>query len=243
MSNIFNLDAPIWVFMGEVADIIILALLWWICSLGIITIGASTTALYYVIGKKIRKEQTYVAKDFFKSFKQNFRQSVPLTVLTLIAFVSLGLYVSFIFANNTNASASYLRIIIPVTILFAFEVLNFNTYIWAVLSRFDVPTGALIRTTFILIHKHLLTTLCNLGVIVVVCIGVLQFPIIITVAPGAIVWGQSFMLQSVFSKYITAANESEKEEQTGEVNVEEITASESVLQDQPEQIQNLTEEK
>ena len=243
MSNIFNLDAPIWVFMGEVADIIILALLWWICSLGIITIGASTTALYYVIGKKIRKEQTYVAKDFFKSFKQNFRQSVPLTVLVIIAFISLGLYVSFIFANNTNVEATYLKVIIPITILFAFEVLNFNTYIWAVLSRFDVPTGALIRTTFILLHKHLLTTVCNLGVIAVVCIGVIQFPIIITVAPGVIVWGQSFMLQSVFSKYINAANAVNNEEQeTGNLQQEE-TQSEEILVNQQETKEEKIEEK
>lgn len=213
MSNIFNLDAPIWVFMGEVADVIILALLWWVCSLGIITMGASTTALFYVMGKKIRKEQTYVAKDFFKSFKQNFRQSVPVTILLIVAFISLGLYLSFIFqANKPNADTSSLTFMLPITIIFAFEVLNVNTYLWALLSRFDVPTRALIRTTFILIHKHLLTTLCNLGVIGAVCVAIVKYPLVIIVAPGLIIWGQSFMLQSVFTKYIEAAKTAEEKD-------------------------------
>ena len=55
MSKLFDLDAPIWVWMNEVADIIILSMLWWISCCGIITIGASTTAVFYVLGKKVRK--------------------------------------------------------------------------------------------------------------------------------------------------------------------------------------------
>ena len=208
MSGIFNLDAPIWEFMSEVADIIILALLWWCCCLGIITIGASTTALYYVLGKKIRKEQTYVARDFFKSFKQNFRQSVPVSIMVTIAFISLALYIVFIIGGvHAEETPEYLKYIIPITILFAFEVLNFHTYIWALLSRFEMQTKNLIKTAFIMTHKHLLTTGCNLLVIAVGVLCIIKFPLALIVAPSGIVWGQSFMIQSVFGKYIEVANQ------------------------------------
>lgn len=225
MSGIFNLDAPIWVFMGEVADLIILALLWWCCCLGIVTVGASTTALYYVIGKKIRREQTYVAKDFFKSFKENFRQSVPLSIVVIIAFISLTLYISFIIGGlYSGETAEYLKYMIPLTMLFAFEVLNFHTYSWALLSRFEMSTRGLVRTAFIMIHKHLLTTVWNLVVMAAMVLCIIKFPLALVVAPSGIVWGQSFMLQSVFTKYIEAAHEATMGQEEIET-VEEIAST------------------
>lgn len=215
MSGIFNLDAPIWTFMGEIADIIILGLLWWCCCLGIVTIGASTTALYYVLGKKIRKEQTYVAKDFFKSFRQNLKQSVPLSVLITIAFISLSLYGSFVITGLFQTPIPpYMKYMVPLTIVFAFEVLNFNTYVWALLSRFEMKTKAMIKTAFIMTHRHLLTTLANLGVLIAVAFGIFKFPLLIVAAPSIIVWGKSFMIQKIFTGYIEAADaEKNKEEQ------------------------------
>lgn len=37
--------------------------------------GASLTAMHYVILKIYRDEDTYVFRDFWRSFKMNFRQS------------------------------------------------------------------------------------------------------------------------------------------------------------------------
>lgn len=206
MSDIFNLDAPIWVFMGEVADIIILALLWWMCCLGIVTIGASTTALYYVLGKKVRKETTYVAKDFFKSFSQNFRQSVPLSILASIAFMSFILYCLFIVQGiYVPQESGSLKFIIPITILFAFELFNFTAYLWALLSRFEMKNSNMMKTALVMTHKHLITTVTNLAVIAGVVLCVIKFPFAIVVAPSVIVWGQSFMIQRVFNNYIEEA--------------------------------------
>ena len=215
MSSIFDLDAPIWVFMGEVADIIILALLWWICCLGIVTIGSSTTAIYSVFGKKARKETTYVAKDFFKSFKQNFRQSVPLSILVSIGFISFILYCSFIIEGVfVEVYASSLKYIVPITIVFAFELFNFTAYLWALLSRFDMTSRALMKTAMIMTHRHLLTTLGNLGVIGVVVCCIIKLPFVIIVAPSVIVWGQSFMIQNRFTTYIEEASREESKKLT-----------------------------
>lgn len=223
MSGFFNLDAPIWVFMGEVADVIILALLWWVCCLGIITIGASTTALYYVLGKKARKETTYVAKDFFKSFSQNFRQSVPLSIITIIGFISFILYCSFIIEGvYVPSQSNSLKFTIPITILFAFELFNFTAYLWAILSRFEMKTTSMLRTALIMTHKHLITTGANLAVIAIVIYCIIQFPFAIVVAPSVIVWGQSFMIQKVFNKYIEEAAREEKRKLAAESDEEEI---------------------
>lgn len=46
MEKLFALDGKFNQFMSKAADLLLLNLMWMICSLPIITIGASTTALF-----------------------------------------------------------------------------------------------------------------------------------------------------------------------------------------------------
>ena len=67
-----------------------LNLLWFVCSLPIVTIGASTTALYYCCLKIVRDEDNHVGAMFFRSFRENFKQA---TVLWLI-LLGVGLFLA-----------------------------------------------------------------------------------------------------------------------------------------------------
>ena len=67
-----------------------LNLLWFVCSLPIVTIGASTTALYYTSLKVVRGEESSLTRQFFHSFRENFKQA---TVLWLI-MAGIGLFLA-----------------------------------------------------------------------------------------------------------------------------------------------------
>ena len=67
-----------------------LNLLWFICSLPIFTIGASTTALYYTSLKIVRGEESYVGPTFFRAFRENFRQATVLWLILLGVGLFLG---------------------------------------------------------------------------------------------------------------------------------------------------------
>ena len=85
MGSLFNLDNPIWRFMGKLVDVFILTLLWAVCCIPIITIGPASTAVYYVTLKLVRDEESYTVRSFFKSFKENFKQgSVIGIIMTLL---------------------------------------------------------------------------------------------------------------------------------------------------------------
>lgn len=82
--------------MQLVYNLVVLHVLWVVYSLPIITIGASTTALYYSCMKMIRTNEGYVHRNFHHSFKQNFKQStiiwlgmVVLLTLFFIPFIML----------------------------------------------------------------------------------------------------------------------------------------------------------
>ena len=66
MGKIFNINNPFWTFMGKLVDVVVLHFIWLVCSLPVVTFGASTTALYYAL---------------LKDQIRNFKRKLELTVL------------------------------------------------------------------------------------------------------------------------------------------------------------------
>ncbi|MFR7377912.1 MAG: YesL family protein [Oliverpabstia sp.] len=98
MDRLFNMDNKFFTVMGRVADLMMLNIVFIICCLPIVTIGASLTALHYVTLKMARNEESYIIRSFFKSFKQNFKQA---TVINLIMLLFGGLlYLDLNIINN-----------------------------------------------------------------------------------------------------------------------------------------------
>lgn len=60
-----------------------LNLLWFVCSLPIFTIGASTAALFTVTLKIARDEEPRMLPEFVKALKNNFRQATTLWLIML----------------------------------------------------------------------------------------------------------------------------------------------------------------
>lgn len=60
MGGLFDYDSKLFQLLLRVSDLVALSLLWLLCSLPVITIGASTSALYYTAMKLVRqREQHY----------------------------------------------------------------------------------------------------------------------------------------------------------------------------------------
>ena len=59
MAKLFDYNNPVWRFMGKLADLFFLTIVWAICSIPIVTIGATTSALYYVVLKMVKNHEEY----------------------------------------------------------------------------------------------------------------------------------------------------------------------------------------
>ena len=82
----FNIDSGFWGFVSKLTDLVVLNILFLICCIPIITIGASVTALYGVLQKMTDNKEGYIVRSFLKLFKENFRKS---TIMWLILFIIL----------------------------------------------------------------------------------------------------------------------------------------------------------
>lgn len=213
--KIFSLDGPVYRIGTEIADAMILTLYWILLCIPIITIGASTTAVFYVYGKKVRDEDCYLTKDLFKSFKENFKQSIPITIILGILWFSCGMYL-FILNGYTEGAPIWIS---AVALFFTVEVTVMTLYVYAVLSRFHMSVKNIFLTAFILAHRHLLTS-----ILILISLFALNFvagsvPLLIIMLPIITIGVASCFLQKIFTEHIKAA-EALKAAEEGE-NVED----------------------
>lgn len=82
-------DNPFFEFMGNVGDWILLNLLFVLTSIPLITIGMSLTALYRIVLRRMRGENNYVFKEYFKACKEEWKKSTILWIVFLLAAVLL----------------------------------------------------------------------------------------------------------------------------------------------------------
>lgn len=85
MNKFFSIDSPLMVGLSKLSDLVILSFLWFVCSIPVITLGAATTAMYYVAMKIVRDEEDVkVTTTFFQGFKSNFKQATALNLISLV---------------------------------------------------------------------------------------------------------------------------------------------------------------
>ena len=97
--NVLSEDSIFGQIFGFLGNMIALNILWLVTSLPIVTIGASTTAMYYTALKLHKDKDVTVWKAFFHSFKQNFMQATAIwavfaaveAILLSCGFIGIGL--------------------------------------------------------------------------------------------------------------------------------------------------------
>lgn len=77
-------------FMDKFVDCVLLNLFWIFSSLPIITIGASTTALYYTVVKALRNDHGSIRKEYWRAFRSNFKQATAIWLFFVLLLLFLG---------------------------------------------------------------------------------------------------------------------------------------------------------
>ena len=141
----FNYENPVWQFMGRIADLMILNAMALIFSVPIITIGASWTALYYCTVKIVRKEDTYVWKEFWNSFKNNFKQATIIWLI-LIPFLAILFIDVLMWYNDPTLLPKVLKV---TTVIVICIVLAITIYVFPILSHFENTTRNTLKNAFL----------------------------------------------------------------------------------------------
>lgn len=186
----FDLDGPFMRVLGKISDLLILNLLTLLLCIPVITAGAALTAMHYCCLKMLRGKESSISRDFFHSFKDNFKQSTVIWLLFLLfsAVTAFNLYSMYI--NPTSISAFVLggTLVVIGIVLFA------GTMVFPIQAKFANPIPKTLRMSLFYSFKNfprvLLMMIVNLIPVLLLLlgnIGIMLFPLIVAfcfTAPG-----------------------------------------------------------
>ena len=87
----FQNDSAIGRVLNLLTEILYVGILWVVTSLPIVTAGTAAVAAYYAMSKSVRHKTGYISKEFWRSFRMNLKQALPLTIFILMILAVLGI--------------------------------------------------------------------------------------------------------------------------------------------------------
>lgn len=205
--NLFKYDSALSNGLARITDILVLNVLWIICSLPVVTLGASTAALYYSMIKIVRKNDSGIVKMFFYAYFQNMKQGCVLTILFLSGGITLyfGIQTYNIIGGLVGKAARVILII-----LFIMWGILFS-YVFPLLAQFENSIKKTIKNALII-------SIANFGKTVIIvflnAIPIILFwglpYVFVASLPIFTLWGIALIaflntkiFVKIFDKYIT----------------------------------------
>ena len=145
--NFLRPDSEVMEFLGKATDLIILNLLCVLCSIPIVTIGASFTAKYYVSMKIAKGEEPNAVKSFFKSFSLNFKQITPVWIVELLVLLVLAFDWYNLFLGMAKDMPIPMRVVLAVITFLVWSVIY---CMFPFMARFQTTTKDLIKASIVM---------------------------------------------------------------------------------------------
>lgn len=200
--------------MGKAADLIILNILFVICSLPVFTIGATTTAMYYVVLKMVKNEESYISRNFFRSLKQNFKQATIIWLALLAGAVLL--FFDFNIVSQAGTVGMFKFIAIGLYFILLLWGMIF-VYVFPLLAKFDNTVKNTLKNALKMAICHFPWTILLLAITCVPMFFTLNYGAVLMI--GLFFWPAiGFALTSflnakiftrIFARYIPEEEEKE----------------------------------
>lgn len=203
MGRFLNIDGSLMGFLSKVSDICIIGVLWLLFCLPVVTIGASTTAAYYTMVKVVRRQTGTLHREFFRAFKNNFKDAavINLVYLVLCGILAFNIYTMYQSLEIVDAYMPFQMLFLYLALFLL--VIAAGIYTYPVLSRFEMDKGKLVKLSVMIMFRHFLTTLLLTATWVLAMAGILCLPVGIIFLPGAYLYLCSFFMEKILRKYMT----------------------------------------
>lgn len=206
-SRFFNPNSTPWRILGWVGDVLVLSLLWTVCSVPLITAGCAGAALYDSVVCCFRRRRTDYLSRFFRTLKAEFVHSLLPTLLW--GAVTAGLLFLFraVAGSLTGGAGLVLKAALLVVLLIP---LGTSCWVFPLLSRFTLDFRTLTGNAVRLALGHLPSTLAlglGLGFSAWLTLRLGFLPVFFL--PALLALYGSLFLEPVFRKYEDLSAEAE----------------------------------
>ena len=152
----FRPDSVLMRLLDRLATLVMLNIYFLLCCLPLVTIGASTTALYTVTLQEARGDARSITASFFRAFRKNFWKA---TVLWLFVAFFTAVFVIDLVLFTRNGAPRFLRILLCIAGIFFALMLP---YLFPLKARFENTLRMTLRNALMLGIAKLPSTLLML---------------------------------------------------------------------------------
>ena len=200
----FRYDGTAFRFLSKICDLIILNLLWIFTSLPLVTIGASTAALYTITLKMVRGEEGYIFKGFFTAFKKNLKQATGIWLITVLVAAWFAAFFWMMRQMNSDVGKAIQLVEAALVFLFVLAVL----YVLPIQARYENKVFPTYTNAVVLSLKFLPYSLAMLALIVAPILLTafveaafnLLMSVWISLGVSSIALGISYLINRVFQR-------------------------------------------
>lgn len=210
-GSIFNPQNKFWQTLDHLADLLILSLLWLLCSLPLVTAGAAATALYDAAAHCLHGSEPMPWKRFFHTLRRELPCACIVTVLWGILLVLLVSALEMIASAAFAGSAAAWVFLIFCLVVMVLPV-GAACWMFPLLSRFTFHPVELMLTALRMAVGYLPRTI---GLVLIVGVTVLLVRVLlipIVILPGTAAWLFTLLVEPIFRRYQPQAPEEPEEE-------------------------------
>ena len=197
--NFFSINSPFAAAVNKLVQMLWVGILWFVCSIPLVTAGAATTALYEVLLKMEKNQEGYIGASFLRAFGKNIKSATLVWIPLFAAEIVFGVNL-FYYAVFGGSSFRVQSVVFAVLLLL---VVTISGYAFPVLARFENTTAGTLRMAAALAVRNPGWTAVILFVqilTIVVCWFFLYFPVLFIM--GITGYFQAVIFNHIFDKLI-----------------------------------------
>lgn len=210
MENFFSLNNPIMAGILKVMNCLLIGMLYLLCSLPIVTIAASTSALYYTVHKNLKQDRGYPANEFFHSFRENLKQCTYIWIgMLFVSLVFVGdIAIMKAIAENGHMWANSYVIFQGLLLL----EMVYAIYVFAYCARIHDSIPNILKNAVFLMIKHPGSFFGVTAILLLGSVIVFILPPSIVIMPVVMMWFISILLEKLFYRYMRIEDKQIEEE-------------------------------
>lgn len=203
--KMLNPDNGLMITLSQISDCIFLSLFWLLGSIPVVTVGASTAALYDATVRAFRGGDKQSWFRFLRVYRESLRPALLPGLIFLGAFA--GLVFGLIRVWNGAVAGSLSWMVFSGAAFLGVAALGLLSILFPMLSRFENTTGALLKNTLLLGLANLPRTIC-LGFVQAVTIFLcVRYVIPLFFLPALAALIGSLFLEPMFKPYMPEEEE------------------------------------
>lgn len=196
MRKFFNPESFLWKPFGFIGELVMLSLLWLVCAIPLVTLGASSAALYDATMHTLRRRDEMPIPRFFSTFRRELKQGI-LTTLVALAAGAVFFFAPLLVFDRQDGWPY----VIAAWVLLGFFLLCFLCWLWPVLSRFTMELGPLLGASLRLALGHILRSAAMAVLWGAVLYTGLRFAAPFFICPALAALACTHLIEPVFRKY------------------------------------------